>query len=680
MKKHLSYFSCLFLLFFSCKNFEKSELELNPLFSNHMVLQQKENVAFWGKYVPNSSVTVKGTWGEASSCTSDNDGNWKLLIPTTEAGGPFEIDIITKDTTLTLKDVMIGEVWLASGQSNMEMDFDYCCNTTDKSEIELSTANYPQIRMFNVSKQISSLPTKKIKGNWKGAVGKDITKFSAVGYFFAKKLHKELKVPVGIINASWGGTDIEAWTSREKLSTIDFLDETMNSYDTLVNRFLKSKQWFSQFNSVKLPSDIWYLFLEDSIGAPDKWGELDFKDQKYVASDYHDYAQWKQLELPGSFDNIFETNDFDGAILFRKSFTLKEVRGDYTLNIGPITDMDFTYVNGKNIGASLGKVSLTNKVYTIPKNLLKVGENNIVIRVINQYKEGRVGEISLINPSGVSTSLAGKWNYRVSAEVFDQINEEFFTWPYYSFYLYEDQPIDFSKRTRVQSYTQNSKSALFNGMINPLIPYNIKGSVWYQGENNVARYREYETLFPAMIEDWREKWNAKFPFYFVQIAPYKNYNGLSSLLRDAQRKTLKVDKTGMVVTLDIGDVDDIHPSNKHDVGNRLAGLALQNEYEKNRVASGPLYKRFEVAENTLIIEFDFIGSGLMTHDSELSEFEIAGANKLFVPPKAIIIDNKVHVRSSSIQKPIQARYAWKDIRIASLFNNEGLPASSFTTE
>ena len=655
-------------------------MELNPLFSDHMVLQQKENVAFWGKYAPNSSVTVKGTWGEISSSTSDNDGNWKLLLPTTNAGGPFEVDIITKDTTLTIKDVMIGEVWLASGQSNMEMDFDYCCNTTDRSEIELSTANYPEIRMLNVVNQLKTSPSDNFHGNWTKAIKDSITKFSAVGYFFAKRLQKELKVPVGIINASWGGTDIEAWTSREKLSTIDFLDETMNSYDTLVNKFLKSKQWFSQFNAVKLPSDIWYLFLEDSLGAPDKWGRLDFKDQKYVASDYHDYAQWKQLELPGSFDNIFETNDFDGAILFRKSFTLKEVRGDYTLNIGPITDMDFTYVNGENIGASLGKVSLTNKVYTIPKNLLKVGENNIVIRVVNQYKEGRVGEISLINPSGVSTSLAGKWNYRVSAEVFNQINEEFFTWPYYSFYLYEDQPINFSKRPPVQSYTQNSKSALFNGMINPLIPYHIKGSIWYQGENNVARYREYETLFPAMIEDWREKWNAKFPFYFVQIAPYKNYNGLSSLLRDVQRKTLKVDKTGMVVTLDIGDIDDIHPSNKHDVGSRLAGLALHNEYKKTNVASGPLYKRFEVAENTLIIEFDFIGSGLMTHDSELSEFEIANANKLFVPAKATIIDNKVHVRSSRIQKPRYVRYAWKDMSVASLFNKEGLPASSFTTE
>ena len=326
----------------------------------------------------------------------------------------------------------------------------------------------------------------------------------------------------------------------------------------------------------------------------------------------------KKEPLPGA--NIYWQGTQTG--------TSSDESGEFSINKVESTSLLIvTYVGFKSDTVNVKKVKPPIEI------VLLNGEQLKTFKV--EYRK-KSSEISLINPSGVSTSLAGKWNYRVSAEVFDQINEEFFTWPYYSFYLYEDQPIDFSKRTRVQSYTQNSKSALFNGMINPLIPYNIKGSIWYQGENNVARYREYETLFPAMIEDWREKWNAKFPFYFVQIAPYKNYNGLSSLLRDAQRKTLKVDKTGMVVTLDIGDIDDIHPSNKHDVGNRLAGLALQNEYEKNSVASGPLYKRFEVAENTLIIEFDFIGSGLMTHDSELSEFEIAGANKLFVPAKAMI--------------------------------------------
>jgi len=667
-------------LFFSCESTHKHPLKLNPLFSNQMVLQQEKNVAIWGEYAPNSSVTVKGSWGEISSGMSDNNGSWEVLIPTPKAGGPFELEITTKTTTKKITDVMIGEVWLASGQSNMEMDFDYCCNTTDNSEIELSSANYPEIRMLNITNQISSLPTNNFEGNWEKAIGENITNFSAVGYFFAKKLHKKLNIPIGIIHSSWGGTDIEAWTSRETLNTIDFLKEDMSSYDTLVNKSSKSVEWFSQFESIKLPSDVWYLFLEDPIGKPDKWEKLDFKDYKYISSSYQDYTKWEKLILPGSFDNVFETNDFDGAILFEKSFSLKEVKGDYTLNLGPIIDMEFTYINGEKIGSSLGKKSLANKSYKIPKNLLKTGQNSIIIKVINQYNEGKVGEISLNNSLGANESLNGIWNYKVIAEVYNQFNEKEQTWPYYSFYLYEDPSINFSKRPQVQSYTQNSKSALFNGMINPIIPYNIKGSIWYQGENNVSRFKEYETLFPAMIKDWRKKWNSDFPFYFVQIAPFENYNGLSSSLRNVQRKTLKVEKTGMVVTLDIGEIDDIHPSNKHDVGYRLAGLALSNDYGKPMVASGPLYKNFEVSGNTLNVTFDFIGSGLTSYDKELSAFEIAGTDKKYIAAEAYIKNNKVYIYSSKIQNPKYARYAWKDTSVASLFNREGLPASTFTTE
>ena len=667
-------------LFFSCESTHKHPLKLNPLFSNQMVLQQEKNVAIWGEYAPNSSVTVKGSWGEISSGMSDNNGSWEVLIPTPKAGGPFELEITTKTTTKKITDVMIGEVWLASGQSNMEMDFDYCCNTTDNSEIELSSANYPEIRMLNITNQISSLPTNNFEGNWEKAIGENITNFSAVGYFFAKKLHKKLNIPIGIIHSSWGGTDIEAWTSRETLNTIDFLKEDMSSYDTLVSKSSKSVEWFSQFESIKLPSDVWYLFLEDPIGKPDKWEKLDFKDDKYISSSYQDYTKWEKLILPGSFDNVFETNDFDGAILFEKSFSLKEVKGDYTLNLGPISDMEFTYINGEKIGSSLGKKSLANKSYKIPKNLLKTGQNSIIIKVINQYNEGKVDEITLNNSLGANESLNGTWNYKVIAEVYNQFNEKEQTWPYYSFYLYEDPSINFSKRPQVKSYTQNSKSALFNGMIHPIIPYNIKGSIWYQGENNVSRFKEYETLFPAMIKDWRKKWSSDFPFYFVQIAPFENYNGLSSSLRNVQRKTLKVEKTGMVVTLDIGEIDDIHPSNKHDVGYRLAGLALSNDYEKPIVASGPLYENFEVSGNKLIVTFDFVGSGLTSYDKELAAFEIAGADKKYIKAKAYIENNKIYIYSSKIQNPKYARYAWKDTSVASLFNKEGLPASTFTTE
>jgi sialate O-acetylesterase len=298
--------------------------------------------------------------------------------------------------------------------------------------------------------------------------------------------------------------------------------------------------------------------------------------------------------------------------------------------------------------------------------------------VINQYKQGNVGEVSLLHSENPTISLAGTWNYHVSAEAYNPIDS--YSWPYVDFYLYDKDSIDFSQRPAVTNYNQNSKSSLFNGMISPLVPYTIKGAIWYQGENNVPRFKEYEQLLPALISDWRNQWSNDFPFYFVQIAPFKNYNGLSSSLRDAQRKALKTPKTGMVVTLDIGENNDIHPSNKHDVGSRLAGLALANDYGKTLVASGPLYRSQTIVGNKLILEFDFVGNGLMTPTTELKEFEIAGADKNYVPAVAKIFEEKIHVFSASVPNPKFCRYAWRDISNASLFNIEGLPASSFTTE
>lgn len=666
------------LVLSGCQQSEKKELHLNALFTDHMVLQQKKEVAFWGSYTPNEEITVHGSWGSESTCVADAFGQWKLSIATPKAGGPYEVTIRTKSTTISIKDVLIGEVWLASGQSNMEMDFDYCCNTTDFSELERSTANYPNIRMINVEKQLSLIPVEEFKGTWKRAVGNTISPFSAAAYFFAKRLHKELNVPVGIIHASWGGTDIEAWTSSEQLNTLGFMSDVIDNYDELVEDSSKSNVWFSQFESAKSPSDVWYLFLEDPLGAPEKWKSFDFKDLDNITSSDIDYDNWKQIELPGSIDNIFETNDFDGAILIRKSFSLKEIKGIYSLRLGAVSDMDFTYINGEKIGSSMGKLSRETKTYEIPTNILKVGVNNIIIRVVNQYKEGNIGSISLLSSESSSVDLTGTWNYRVSAEAY--IPLESYSWPYIDFYFYNNESIDFSKRPVLAQLNKNSTSSLFNGMINPLVPYNIKGTIWYQGENNVPRFKEYEQLFPALITDWRNQWARDFPFYFVQIAPFEYHNGLSSSLRDAQRKTLKLPKTGMVVTLDIGEDNDIHPSNKHDVGYRLANLALANDYGKALVVSGPLYRSQKIDGHKLILEFDFIGSGLMSSTGALKEFEIAGADKIYVPAVAKIIGKTVEVFSASVPNPKFSRYAWRDTSNASLFNMEGLPASSFTTE
>ena len=468
------------LLFTSCQvGQEKKALKLNELFTNHMVLQQNEEVAFWGEYTPGKEVTVSGSWGKEATTTAENNGNWTLNLPTPEAGGPFTVNIVTKDSTVTINDAMIGEVWLASGQSNMEMPVKGWPpeDPINNSEEEVANANYPGIRMFTVARSFSLEPLDTIIGQWEVASPETAGEFSATAYFFARRLHQELNIPIGIIHASWGGTVAEAWTSKG------------------------------------------------------------------------------QLKKLGDFDKDIEILE-DSSLLTRP-------------------------------------------------NILK------------------------LHP--------------------------------------------------------NLPTVLYNGMLHPIIPFTIKGAIWYQGESNVSRAEQYKKLFPAMIEDWRTQWKNDFPFYFVQIAPYQYHKSSdvsldkSQKLRDAQRLSLKTKNTGMAVTMDIGNFTNIHPANKQEVGARLAGLALANDYGKQLVASGPLYKSFEKSENKLILDFDYKGTGLMAKES-LSKFEIAGADKIFVSAVAKIVDNKVLVFAASIAQPEYVRYAWRDNGIATLFNNEGLPASSFTTE
>ena len=653
------------------------DLVLSPLFSDGMVLQQQTEAAFWGEAAPHEEITLSGSWGANAAATADEKGAWNTHLKTPKAGGPFQVEIKTGSGAKTIQDVLIGEVWLAAGQSNMEMDFAYCCNTTDHAETELKTANFPEIRMLNVQKQLSKTPTKAFEGRWEAAIGEKITHFSAAGYFFAKRLHTELNVPIGIIHSSWGGTDVEAWTSREKLSSLGNFEEELAAHDSLARNSDKSEAWFSAFEAVPLPSDVWFLFTGDYFGFPEKWKTLDFRDETYLSPTY-DAKDWPSITLPGAFDEVFGTNDFDGVILVKKTFTLGEIKGPYKIELGPVSNMDFTYINGVHLGTRFGKESGKALVYDLPDSLLKVGENTLTIRVLNNYGPGEIGAIKFIS-SKSEKLLAGGWKYRVSGEIYRQMDN--YTWPYTALYLYDKEGIDFTQRPPVHKYHPNVKSSLYNGMINPLIPYALKGAIWYQGENNVSRYEAYERLFPAMITDWRERWEKDFPLYFVQIAPFYNYGGISSSLRDAQRKSLHLPNTGMVVTLDIGEYYDIHPANKHDVGSRLAGLALADNYGGQTVASGPLFKAHEVKGDKIWVSFDHIGSGLVLKENKEGdfEFEIAGENQQFVKADAKIVGEHIEVFSPAVSKPLHVRYGWSDTTAATLFNKEGLPGSSFSS-
>ena len=650
------------LQFSSCKHSEQQEFKLNALFSDHMVLQQKQEVAFWGTYTPNEKVTVSGSWGEESTSVADENGYWKLNIPTLEAGGPFEVSVITADTTIVLKDILIGEVWLASGQSNMQMPVkgwppnDPIKNT----EEEIANANYPEVRMFNVARNYSLKVIDTVYGKWDVCSPQSVGDFSATAYFFARRLHKELNVPIGIIHSSWGGTVAEAWTSRKSLHELDDFEESIAALkDT--KKWQSTKDWYAKLDSLHIPQ------------TNENWTSLNFNDVEISQYDYND-EKWRNIELPARYDK-FNDWEFDGVVWLRKAIEIDDVTTDYILSMGIIDDMDAVYFNGKKVGGLVGNGHhVTERVYTISKDLLEKGKNTIAVRAIDMMGPGTItGTLELSNKNNVTISLNGSWKCQPIAEIYQG-----------KFYLYDLDKTDLSKRPEIMVMGPNLPSVLYNAMINPLAPYSIKGAIWYQGESNVGKAEQYSRLFPKMISDWRSRWQADFPFYYVQIAPY-NYGTPSNKegsmdLRDAQRLSLKTKNTGMVVTMDIGDFMNIHPANKQDVGSRLAGLALTNDYNMEAIASGPLYKTRTISGNKLILEFHHIGSGLTAIDSKLEGFEIAGADKKYVPANAKIIDNNIELFAATVPNPAYARYAWSDNGLASLFNKEGFPASSFTTE
>ena len=667
MSKNLLFSLIHFLFFlpsfaFQDKN-DTISLQLTSLFSDHMVLQQKSNVKFWGTDKPNNEITISTSWENESKTIVDINGHWNVSIGTPSAGGPFKIEIKSNQHKIVLNDIMIGEVWLASGQSNMEMTLmgwppNDIINNADE---EIAKSSNSKIRMFNVEKQISINPLDDVKGSWKVSSPEETKNFSASAYFFAKELFKKLQVPIGIINSSWGGTPAESWTSKKTIDTFNEFKSVTQSINTS-DLFKNELKWFSQFKAIGIPT------------TDEQWINLNLSDNLIVEKSYND-SDWEEIQLPGRYDNQINGGEFNGAVWFRKNIVIDNLDSDYILTIGAVDDMDETYVNGHKIGGLIG-MGFWNKKreFKIPKSILKKGNNTIAVRAIDAEGVGEIiGPMTLSN-NNIKVSLNGNWKYKLIAEIYNN-----------KFYLYGINNIDFNSRIKTIKLNSGVPTVLYNGMINPLVPYTIKGVIWYQGESNVGRADQYENLFPAMIRDWREKWNYDFPFYYVQIAPYQyNINKDSLLdqsqeLREAQRNSLKTKNTGMVVTMDIGNFNNIHPSNKQDIGSRLARLALSNNYSINIVPSGPIFNGLKVIGSKLILEFENPGSRLISK-GDLLGFEIAGADKKYVFANAKIINNQVELYSDKIKNPLYARYAWKDKAVPSLFNLEGLPASSFKYE
>jgi len=656
---------------FLCTPGQASEMSTAPLFCDHMVLQRSSHAPVWGTGRPGETISVRGSWGKSAKTVVTPESTWRADIETPRAGGPYVLSVSNSRETRTFADVMIGEVWLCSGQSNMEMTMRGWppSDTILASGEAIKAAHLPGLRVFTVTKVFSGAPETRCAGTWRVASPETAPSVSATAFYFGRKLYEELNVPVGLLVSSWGGTVVDAWTSAGFLASLPGYDSTLRDVETAAADLRKFTEWnarYPQFSVADRPET-------------DRYMSLRFDDSACSGRLYNDEG-WKSAALPGQWAQG-GVGDFQGAIWFRKSVTIPRawIGRDLSLALGQIDEMDITFVNGVQVGAH-EMVSAWNadRLYRIPGSLIDSTEVQIAIRVINTY--GRGGFCSpagslWISPVGGSDRLdiGGFWRFMPVAAF---LNETFVVYGPTSGAFYRRPPLNIT-------YGPNMPTALYNGMIAPLVPYRIAGAIWYQGEADVNRPAKYTGLLRRLIENWRHDFErADLPFYFTQIAPF-DYGNIdqSAYLREAQLKTLAAPHTGMAVTLDIGNARNIHPANKQDVGDRLARWALVKSYGRKGSYSGPLYAGFRVRGTFVEVRFDHAEKGLvLTGGMRGNNFQIAGGDRVFHPARVSVKGKVVLVSHPGIAVPVAVRYAWSDTPDATLFNTEGLPASSFRTD
>jgi sialate O-acetylesterase len=611
-----------------------------------MILQRDTPLKIWGWAAVNEKVQIKFN-GKTYKTKTGADGKWLIKLPAIKAGGPYTMDI-TGSNKISLNNILIGDVWICSGQSNMvhQMELHSIRYATD-----IAQANNPAIRHFWIPTMTDmqgphdDLPT----GYWKSANPDDVRQFSAVAYFFAKMINEKYHVPVGLINASVGGTPIEAWTSEEGLQDFPAIQSAIlkNKDTAYVND--ANRKAFAANAARSLPQD-------KGMTGPKTWF-----DPTYIPKGWH------TINIPGYWEDQ-GIRDLDGFVWYRKEIDVPASMTGVPAKVflGRIVDADALYINGKQVGNTT--YQYPQRRYNVPADLLKTGKNLFVIRVTNNFgKGGFVPDKPYCLFAGKDTvDLKGYWEYKVGAVFI---------------------PNRGGGGGGISA--QNQPTALYNAMVAPLINYAMKGILWYQGEANTGRAEAYALLLPALIADWRNKWQQPTaPFLYAQLPGFMEMNYLPSesswaVLRESQLKTLSVPNTGMAITIDLGEWNDIHPDNKKDVGDRLGLLAENIVYgEKNIVSSGPLFQSAVVNGNKITINFSNTGSGLISNDGEeLRQFAIAGADKKFVWAKTKIEGTTVIVWDESVATPMYVRYAWADNPDgANLYNKEGLPASPFRTD
>ena len=623
-----------------CNILANANVRMPLLFSDGMVLQRNKEIPVWGWAESNEKVEVHFN-KQTKTIQADKNGKWMITLSAEKAGGPFELSITGKNKII-IKDVLVGEVWICSGQSNMEFQM----YKTMNAEKEMADSDYPMIRHFGVAQDLSGTPKEDLKaGKWLVANKENIRDFTAAGFFFAKKLYAELKIPIGIINTSWGGTNVETWTSREAFEKSDDF-----------------KSMIAEVPQVDMDAvfEVYKRTLLENIRKIQGF-DVSMENENQFAAFSFDDKNWPEIKVPSLWENQ-QIGNIDGVVWMRKTITLtaEQAKIEAVLHLSKVDDEDITYVNGVEVGTN--KIWETLRVYKIPAGTLKEGKNVISVRIADYSGGGGIyGDPAdlKIQFADKNIPLEGLWKFNVV-------------------------------QVKIAVSPNSYPSLLYNAMVNPLVPYAFQGVLWYQGEANVWRAKQYKKAFPLMINDWRTKFKqGDFPFYFVQLSTFDEFKGNSKVgsrwaeLREAQAETLKLKNTGMVVTTDIGNAKDIHPTNKQDVGLRLAAIVLNNVYGKKQIYSGPTFKSQEIKGNQILLTFDNIGSGLSTPDKSenVKGFEIAGSDKVFHSAKAIIKGNKIIVSSDEVKNPVAVHYGWADDDTEiNLFNKEKFPASPFRTD
>lgn len=624
-----------------------AQLQVSPYFKDHLVLQRNRENKVWGTYQKDGIIKLEID-GEKFKTKADNNGKWQIFFPEFKAGGPYTIKIYSKNEQITIHDVLFGDVWLCSGQSNME----YAVKAFPWSDDEITKATNKQIRFLDVPNRIDEVPVDELPQNveWKIATGNNIENLSAVAYWFAKNVQPQADIPIGLITSDWSGTAIEPWMTVESLKpfsqfkeVLDYLEKDPKSHEQINKEFKNylKKEWGPKY-------------YYKGIGLEQKWYAEDT-----------DYTQWDTINLPCWWEDAgLGLENHDGSVWFRTTFDLPKgfQESDFLIDLNLIKDYDMVWVNGVKLGETFGDQNWRH--YWAKRSILKEKGNSLVVRVFNLKGYGGMN----FSPLWATPILKGQWVYKKGICI---------------------NPNTVPEPRIVNKSPFGYPNAIYNTMIHPLLNIQLTGAIWYQGESNAGRAEEYADLFPAMVAGWRKVFNqGDFPFYFVQLANFEKESQTPkdsdwAEIRESQEALLQLPNTGMAVAIDLGEEKNIHPANKMEIGRRLALHALQKNYGKDTVSDSPVFKNMTVVGDSIIIEIETFGSKLHCTNkyAYVNGFAIASGKQEFVWAKAVLKGNKVIVYNDKVQKPQHVRYAWsKNPGELNIYNSNGLPLRPFRTD